>query len=189
MAKVTLNALTSHLRGKVGDLVFKHYGDKLVVTLAPKPAGRRTVSRAERGRRSRFSAAVRYASTVLADPAQREAYAPLARSRRRTIQSVAISDYLTLPRIETVDTGAYAGRAGDPVEIDTGASPKVTAVQVQLRDRTGQVLEGGPAVKRRGTWRYLARRAHALGGGLVVAVVATDRAGHAVTAEARVGET
>jgi len=40
MAKVKTNPIIEQLRGKVGDLVFKRYGDEVVLTRVPDVEGR-----------------------------------------------------------------------------------------------------------------------------------------------------
>ena len=39
MAKVKLNPVLEQMRGQVGDLVFKHYGDEVVVGRNPDRSG------------------------------------------------------------------------------------------------------------------------------------------------------
>ena len=79
MAKVRINALTSHLRGKIGNIVYKQYGDKTVATKAPVFKKNRRISVAEKKRRARFAVANAYAMVVLADPKRVADYAPWAK--------------------------------------------------------------------------------------------------------------
>lgn len=180
MAKVSLNALTSHLRGRVGDLVFKRYGDRLVVTRVPQFKKKRMISKAEKSRQQNFAAANRYALDVLKDPKRRAAYAALAKKSGRSIQVTAISDFLTGPVILGLDPRRFHGNAGEEIVIDTENGLKVSEVQVAIRGETGKVLEEGRAENVRGLWTYAAKRRHPPGGRLTIEVIASDRAGHTV---------
>ena len=92
MAIATFSPLSTPLRGKVGGLIFKHYGDKIVVTRAPTFS--KPWSAAQQAGRKRFAQASAYARKVQADPSLRAKYATLAAQRGLTLRSVAISAYL-----------------------------------------------------------------------------------------------
>jgi len=82
MAKTKLSALVNQIQGKVGHLVFKHYGDKVVVTQAPdfskvKP------TEAQRAHRRRFTEAVSFVHRMLADPAAKAVYEARAKKEHR----------------------------------------------------------------------------------------------------------
>lgn len=59
MATARSNSALTGLRGRVGDLVYKRYGDKIVVTRVPQFDGE--WSAAQRRAREQFAAASRYA--------------------------------------------------------------------------------------------------------------------------------
>ena len=79
-----------------------------------------------------------YAQKVLADPERRAVYAPIARKRRRSIQVLAISDYLKAPRITAIDGRGYRGRVGGEIVVLVGDRFKVIALEVVLRDAAGR---------------------------------------------------
>ena len=65
-----MNAITQHLRGKVGDLVFKLAGGRLIAALRPKPfTGPPSLGQLDV--RLRFRKGISYAIATLADPATR----------------------------------------------------------------------------------------------------------------------
>ncbi len=180
MAKVSLNALTSHLRGRVGDLVFKRYGDRLVVTRVPQFKKKRTLSKGEQSRQKKFAAANRYALGVLNDPKRRAAYAALAKKSGRSIQLAAISDFLTVPVIHGVEARRFHGNAGDEILIDTDNGLKVSELQVAIRGERGKIVEEGMAESVRGVWTYAAKLPYPPDSRLTLDVIARDRAGHTV---------
>jgi hypothetical protein len=180
MAKLRSNLLTSHLRGRVGDLVYKWYGDKVVVTRVPQFRPQKP-SKAQKIQRQGFKAAMSYAQKVLADPERRAAYAPIARKRRRSIQVLAISDFLKAPRITAVDGRGYRGRVGGEIVVLVGDRFKVIALEVVLRDAAGRVIEQGPAKSFGNDWHYLATVARPPGETISVEATATDRPGHTTT--------
>ena len=92
MAIATFNPSVPRLRGKVGGLVFKHYGDKVVVTRAPTFSGK--WSAAQLTGRNRFAQASAYARRVQVDPLLRAKYEQIAAQRGLTVRSAAISAYL-----------------------------------------------------------------------------------------------
>lgn len=92
MAIATFSSSFRPLSGKVGGLIFKHYGNKVVVTRAPvftKPW-----TPAQQAARRRFAEASAYARTVQNDPVLRAKYARTATRRGLTIRAVAISAWL-----------------------------------------------------------------------------------------------
>lgn len=71
MAKVKLNPILEQIRGKVGDLVFKRYGEEVVISRPPDFEGREWTE-AQLAARERFRQAALYGKIVMADPATEE---------------------------------------------------------------------------------------------------------------------
>ena len=80
-------------RGRVGDRVYKTYGDKIIVTRVPHFDGYEP-SAAQRDRRAKMRAATAYARAVYADPAARAVYVAAAKQLRRQPFRLAVSDFL-----------------------------------------------------------------------------------------------
>jgi hypothetical protein len=85
--------LCSAIRGRVGDRVYKTYGDKLVVTRVPRFDGY-VPSVAQRQRREKMRAATAYAQAVYADPAAKAVYVAVAKQLGRQPFRLAVSDFL-----------------------------------------------------------------------------------------------
>ena len=82
MAKVKMNPILMGLRGAVGDLVFRHYGDE--VFISRKPDMSKVVwSEKQLVYRERFRAATVYAKVVMGDEGLREVYEVEAKRRGR----------------------------------------------------------------------------------------------------------
>ncbi len=93
MAKSQLNPILKQLRGRVGDLVFRHYGDKVVVSRAPDFSNYRPTP-AQRAQRKRFRAAVAYAQAVLKSTKTAAHYQRRARKEGGKAFTLAIRDYM-----------------------------------------------------------------------------------------------
>ncbi|MBK7653173.1 MAG: hypothetical protein IPJ20_23965 [Flammeovirgaceae bacterium] len=73
MAKVKIKSVLEQIRGQVGDLVFKHYGDEMVVGRKPDRSGI-LPSEAQLEHQERFRQAVLYGRLVMADPEMKAFY-------------------------------------------------------------------------------------------------------------------
>lgn len=175
MARVALNAVTAHLRGKFGDIVFKRIGGKLYATRRPGP--RKTKPKTdEKKRMKRFRAAHKYAQRVMADPELKAGYAAAARKHRRRIYNLAVSDYLTSPEITLIGSH-HPGAAGEYINVFTPNDYKVVAMHLVLRDAAGRVIERGEAVQEKKSWCYVTTQPRRTGVPLTVEVTAADRLG------------
>ena len=101
-----LMILCSAIRGRVGDRVYKTYGDKLVVTRVPRFDGY-VPSVAQRLRREKMRAATVYAQAVYADPAAKAVYVAAAKQLRRQPFRLAVSDFLRGHTRVTLDSGSH----------------------------------------------------------------------------------
>jgi hypothetical protein len=85
--------LLKSLSGKLGgQLVFKQYGSKTVVTKYPDMR-RVKRSRLQKLKAQQFKEAVVYAKSILRDPKKRKAYAKKVK-RGKTVYHTAIAEYL-----------------------------------------------------------------------------------------------
>lgn len=178
MAHVHQNTIAKGLRGRVGDLIYKQYGDKTVVTRVPQFSG--AWSKRQIAARRRFGRASRYATEVQRDPARLAIYARVARKRKLTVRATAIADFLTAPTINEIDPSRYQGRPGDVISIWAHDNFEVVAVEVTIRDARGELVESGPA-QRDAAWRYVAQKTFAGPAPWVIEARATDRPGNATT--------
>lgn len=182
MAHVKLNPILEQIRGKVGDLVFKRFKDRTIVSRKSDPGGvPRSVAQA--AQHERFRQAALYGRVVMADPEARAIYEAAARAMRKPFFSVMVGDFLNVPSVEAVDVSGYAGAAGDTITVTAADDFGVVGVQVALSDAEGAELEGGAAVQGAdGRWVYTATTPVAPGTTVRFNVTASDRPGG--TAEA-----
>jgi hypothetical protein len=181
MAIVDPSDRRSHLRGKLGGIVYAQQPNGTVVA---RSVGVRTArqSEAERKGQRRLKLAHAYIHAVLANPVLKAVYAAeAARNKKRTCDLV-MADFLTDPVIRTVDTTKYNGRAGGWLLVMTGDDFKVTVVHVVVRHAAGQRLEEGFAAPAQGSvarlWIYTAQQSLDAGQILTIEVTAADRPEH-----------
>lgn len=166
-------------QGRLGDFVYKRYGDKTVVTRVPQFKG---WSKKQKERRSGFSAASTYAARVQRDPALRASYALWAKKKDLTIRSVAISDFLRPPELREVCIHYYAGERGNWLSVMTDQKYKLMAAKVVIRDLAGQVIEEGPARCLGPThWSYTGTQDLRGRGLVLIKGTGTDRLGRTVS--------
>jgi hypothetical protein len=95
------------IRGRLGDHVFKTYGDTIVVTRAPRFEGYQPTA-AQRQRRDKMRAATAFAHAIYANSAARALYVAAARKLGRQPFRLAVSDFMCgrvrFP-LETFETG------------------------------------------------------------------------------------
>ncbi len=87
MARVRLNPVIEELRGQIGELVFKRYGDRVVISKKPDMSGVKP-SAAQAAHRERFRRATVFGKGVLADPEMRALYEVKARERGQWVVGV-----------------------------------------------------------------------------------------------------
>jgi hypothetical protein len=185
MAKVKLNPIVKKIRGQVGDLIFRRYGDGVI--LAQKPEWTETPpSDAQQVIRDRFRQAALYGKLMMADPETKMLYEKAAKIKGQPVFSLAVADFFNAPAVDEVDLSAYGGKAGDSILVAASDDFKVLAVEVILTDAEGQLLEGGAAVEtpaESGLWLYTATTTIPTGTTVRIAVNASDRPGTKATAE------
>lgn len=124
MPIVMLNSALVAIRGRVVDVVFKTYRDKIVMTRVPRfTPGAATP--AQRGRRDRMKAATAFAQRVYASAPAKAFYTDEARRLGRQPLRLAISDHLYCADSPAGDeTSADSVRYSAAVRLlDSSASP------------------------------------------------------------------
>ena len=91
MARLAANS-SLKLSGKIGDLIFKNYGDKIVVTRRPDMS-RVKPSRKQNNNRNLFKEAVAYAKKINRTPAMKQAYLKKVK-KGQSVYHYAIKEYL-----------------------------------------------------------------------------------------------
>jgi len=118
MAKVKLNPILEQVRGKVGDLVFKRYGEEVVISRKPDLEGREpTEAQLAARERSRRGQAALYGKLVMADPETKAIYAEAAARKGQPVFSpstslrtgLTVADFFNAPSIDEVDLAGILG--------------------------------------------------------------------------------
>lgn len=135
MAKVTFNAETTPIRGRVGDWIYRELSGQTIVShYVPS---RKAPTRAEM--RSLFKQAAAYAKSVTGSVVWHEVYAPHSRQTGRTVFSAAVTDYLKPPEATAIDLREYHGRIGDRIVVAAGDEFGVVAVEVAIRAEDNKI--------------------------------------------------
>jgi len=179
MAKVKLNPILERIRGKVGDLVFKRYGEEVVISRPPDFEGLEPTE-AQVAVRERFRQAALYGKIVMADPETKAIYEEAAKARGKPVFSLTVADFFNAPSVDEVDVSGYTGAVGDELVIRASDDFDVVGLDVALTDAEGNPIESGAAVEtpaNSGRWVYKATAAVPTGTTVRIAVTATDRPG------------
>ena len=135
MAIAILNPRHKDLRGVIGNLVVKHYGDKVVITRKPVFTNR-TFSEAQKSCQDLFRQAAVFANKLMADPRARRVYQEEARLKRKPARSLMIADFLRSVG-KGVDThGAGVSRTlstQEMVQSQRSMNPASSSVRWEIR--------------------------------------------------------
>jgi hypothetical protein len=179
VAKVKLNPILEQIQGQVGDLVFKRYGDEVLISRKPDLEGQ-VATEAQLAVRDRFREAALYGKMVMADADTKALYVEAAKAKGKPVFSLTVADFFNAPTVNEVDLSGYSGVVGDVIVIQASDDFDVAAVAVALTDADGNAIEDGAAVVTptdSGRWIYTAQTAVATGITVRIGVTATDRPG------------
>ena len=179
MAKVKLNPILEQIRGKVGDLVFKRYGEEVVLSRLPDFEGVEPTE-AQLAQRERFRQAALYGKMVMADPETKAIYEEAAKAKGKPMFSLTVADFFNAPSVDEVDVSEYNGMAGDEIVVRASDDFDVVGVSVAVTQADGTAIEEGVATEtpaKSGRWVYTATAAVETGTTVRIAVTATDRPG------------
>jgi len=179
MAKVRLNPILKQIRGQVGDLVFRRYGDETIISQKP---GRPDIepSAAQLAARERFREAALYGKMVMADAETKALYVDAAKAKGKPVFSLTVADFFNAPSVDEVDLSVYSGAVGDEIIIMASDDFDVAAVSISLSDDSGAAIESGEAIESpadSGRWVYSASADVDTGTIVRIAVTASDRPG------------
>ena len=179
VAKVNLNPVLESIRGAIGDLVFKHYGEEVIVGRKPDPSNTPPTA-GQQAVRERWKLGALYGKAVMADPVTKARYETAAKQKGIPVFALMIADFFNEPVVADMDLSAYAGRAGGTIRIVASDDFELKGVEVSIRDTNGTVLEHGLAsgTAAGGDWAYLATNDLPLGQSVVIEAAAIDRPGH-----------
>ena len=179
MAKVKLNPVLEQIHGKIGDLVFKYYGDEMIVGRKPDRTGI-LPTEAQLEHQERFRQAVLYGRLVMADPVKKADYGKAAKIKGKPLFSLTVADFFNAPIVDEVDLSNYSGAAGDPIVVRAHDDFKVSSLLVVISDINGGEIESGQAEEtplNGGRWVYTATNIVAQGNIVRIAVTVSDQPG------------
>lgn len=136
--------------------------------------------------REKFEDASEFALSVLADPAQKAAYAEEAAKVRMTAYSLALKDAHSFPEVRRIVTGKYKGVVADVITIRARDVFKLDSVSVVIMSAAGALIEEGLAVAAGGRskdWKYITTAPNPAIPGTRIVVTATDVPGNVTTRE------
>lgn len=153
MARLHTDVPVKTLRRRIPGLVFRDYGDKIVVSGLPaKSTKPRTEAQQQQG--SKLAAAVPYARQAIADREGRAYYSAAVRRAGGNPFSKAVGDHMVPPTVDVIDAAAFDRRAGDVIWVDASDNVGVVRVTVEIADTDGVILDQGEARPTAGRWRY-----------------------------------
>jgi hypothetical protein len=175
-----MNPIFEQMSGKLGDLVFKRYGEEVVIARAPDMDGR-TFTPGQLAAQERFRKAAQYGKLAFAEAATRLAYAAAAQEAHQPVFALMVADYLRVPVVDELNVDGYTGQAGETIVIQAHDDFEVVGVTVSIKDAGGQIVESGAATQNPpngGRWVYTTSQAVANITGIVVTATASDRPGN-----------
>jgi hypothetical protein len=142
MATVRKNVLLEGLSGRVGDLVLKDYGDKVVLCRRPVHDPKRVPKPGEARQRERIRAAAAMARAVLAT-VEGEAYYQAARRRlgKHSAYHTAVCDFLGTPEV----VGVRLAAGGELlIEVWDDVGVRQVTVAVNGEEGAAEAVDGAP---------------------------------------------
>ena len=183
MTCLKVNPIIEGMSGKMGELVFKRYGDEVIIARAPDMS-QRTFSPGQLAVQERFRKATQYGKLVMADPVSRAVYEAAAQADGVPIFALTVADYFKAPIVDEVDVSKYTGQAGESVVVLAHDDFEVAGVLVSIKAAGGQVVESGAAIQtppESGRWVYTTKQAVASLTGATITATASDRPGNVGT--------
>ena len=176
----------TELSGMLGESVaVRKVGGRVVVTNRPKrqmgkPSDKQTIVQ------NKFLAASHYAIQEIELEESKALYATGITPKKRSAYMVALTDYLSAPKVMSIETLDYRGAIGDPIVVHVSDDFMVTKVKIVLTNAAGAIIEQAEVVPDRLRvilWDYKATAANPTVTGTKIRVVAYDRPGNKGMAE------
>jgi len=184
MSKVETNPIITGLSGKLGNLVFRKKGDRII--MAKAPANNSEPTEKQRTHRGRFMKAASFAKGQLQNPEAKALYDAIAKRKGHdSAFAAAIQDFFNAPEVTEVVLTGYKGNINDSIFIHVTDDTSVTSVTVEIVATDGSVVETGDAIVDASGlfWTYKAVAANADFATSKVKVTVTDRPGNKTVKE------
>ena len=131
--------------------------------------------------RLKFKEAHLWATEQMKKPDVKALYKSKITDKMTSAFNVAMTDYLTSPQVQGIDTNKYKGAVGDAIVTKGVDDFIISRIDVVINDATGKVLEQGSATQdqdRIFLWAYAATAPNPVLAGTTISVTAYDRAGN-----------
>jgi len=145
---ISTNSLHRGFSGAFGDLIFRNYNGKTVVSRRPVYKNE-TNTEKRRQARSRFSDATNFASNTMLDKKQKVYYTQKARQLKLpNAYTAAITDYLRKAKVRVATRSSFAAKKGDIIDVRiTKTVFRINAITVMVCDKDGKTLSKQELVK------------------------------------------
>ena len=170
-----------NVRGMINKQVqVKSYLGTEYMSYAPSRKKNRKVGELEQANRERFRESTVYAKEAVKIAELKALYATLRIKKNHTAYITAIIDATYPPKITSLITQGYLGKAGSVILVQVTDKIKVKRVQVSVYDPAMQVIEQGEAIDNGDgfNWMYTANRSVDSINGFTVEAKAYDIAGN-----------
>ncbi len=161
------------------DVVVRKIRNQTIVSTITVPKASKSIRKKETN--DRFAKAGAWAREILTEPGMKKLYSKGIDSRHTNARTVAVTDYLTAPKIHYISLKQHTGAIGDKIRIKATDDFQVTSVNVTITDKNGNQLETGATsrYKRKPVmWVYTLTVANPEIVGTVIEVQAMDRPGN-----------
>ncbi len=181
MAKIDQGLLKGH--GRINDGFYLRVVDGITY-MSQMPQKRRLKNNDPQKECIRFRNAVLYAIGTAANPDLQQLYKAKARGFN-SAYTMAISDFMKPPVIDSVSCRHYRGHPGDTISIKVNNIIRVKMVTVAILNADGKYLEAGDAIfaGSGSTWVYRAVNWNSTLRGTVLHIKVTDYPGNQVGRE------
>jgi DUF917 family protein len=178
------NVITRMYSGRVGDIVFRNYGGKSVMSKRPD-CSKVVRSETQLKNQAKFAKDVKISKAVKNDPQLAKFYSEKKKKMKyKDVYHAAMSDCMTIPKVQKVNLKTYRGLQGNVIRISALDKFRVETVSVMIMNKTGQLIESGPAVARiysgNREWDYTTTAENVDYKSCRVLVRVTDRRGNVV---------
>lgn len=180
MTRLKVNPIIEQMSGKMGDLVFKRYGDDVIIARAPDMS-QRQFTPGQLAAQERFRKAAQYGKLALAQPETRARYEAAADESGSPLFALAVADYFKAPVVDELNVSGYTGQAGETIVVLAHDDFEVAGVTVSIHRADGQAVESGAAVQNppdSGRWVYTTREMAAGISGATITATASDWPGN-----------
>ena len=138
---VATSLLHRSLSGAVGDLIFRNYNGKTVVSVRPVYKNE-TNTEPRRKARGRFRDATSYASNAMENPKLKAYYQQKARQLKLpNAYTAAITEYLRRAKVVVTTRSTFAGKKGERINIRVSKSVfRVSSIKATLYNNQNDLL-------------------------------------------------